>query len=118
MSTRTSSALVLGLALAACSRAPAEAPVGEAIACALGGSSTFKPDCTAERSSAGGKQFIVLHNPDGGFHRLEVVEDGRGVIAADGAHEIASALAGNSLEVAIDGDRYRLSAARMPDGKP
>ena len=118
MSTRTSSALVLGLALAACSRAPAEAPPGEAIACALGGSSAFKADCSAERSSAGGKQFIVLHNPDGGFHRLEVVADGRGVVAADGAHEIASALAGNTLEVAIDGDRYRLSAARMPDGKP
>ena len=118
MFTRTSSALALILALAACSRAPAETLVGEAIGCALAGATTFKPDCTAERSSAGGKQFIVLHNPDGGFHRLEVVADGRGVIAADGAHEIASALAGNSLEVAIDGDRYRLSAARMPDGKP
>ncbi len=118
MSTRISSALFVLAALGACSRAPAEPNAGEPIACALGGSATFKPECTAERSSAGGKQLIVVHNPGGGFHRLEVVDDGRGVIAADGAHEIASALAGNDLEVAIDGDRYRLSAARAGDAKP
>jgi hypothetical protein len=118
MSTRISSALALALTLAACSRAPAEVPAGEPVQCALGGSTTFKSDCTAERSSAQGKQLIVLHNPGGGFHRLEVVNDGRGVVAADGAHEIASALAGNDLEVAIDGDRYRLTARRIPDAKP
>ena len=118
MSTRISKALVLVLGLAACSHPPADPPAGETIECALAGATAFTPDCTAERSSAGGKRLIVIHNPTGGFHRLEVVDDGRGVIAADGAHEIASAIAGNTLEVAIDGDRYRLTAARIPDAKP
>ena len=47
----------------------------------------------------------------GGFRRLQVATDGRGVIAADGA-DVASVkvVSPGSIEVAVGDDRYRLPA--------
>lgn len=88
-------------------------PPGDAIGCALGQGAEFEAVCTMERASEDGAQQIILHHPDGGFRRLIVLPDGKGVAPADGAGALAQNLAGNRLEVAIDGDRYRLPAKPM-----
>ncbi|RYD62319.1 MAG: hypothetical protein EOP58_13360 [Sphingomonadales bacterium] len=50
-------------------------------------------------------------DPDGGFHRLRVTRDGRGVIAADGASAASVTIIDkDAIEVAIDDARYRLPA--------
>ncbi|HEU4958786.1 MAG TPA: hypothetical protein VFT56_00115 [Sphingomonas sp.] len=55
--------------------------------------------------------MLVVRNPDGGFHRLQVTHDGRGVIAADGAESAkVTIVEAGTIEVAIGGDRYRLPA--------
>ncbi|MFM5893233.1 MAG: hypothetical protein ACKOQM_02220 [Novosphingobium sp.] len=96
-------AVLAVLLLAACSKggtAPAEA--GESIACALGGSQQFKPDCTVERD--GGS--IVVRLPDGAFHRFTVSKDGQSLDAADGADKAQSARKGDRFEVILGQDRY------------
>jgi hypothetical protein len=60
---------------------------------------------------------LTLHNPDGGFHRLLVTKDGRGVVAADGAEPAIVRVVGErEIEVAIGGDRYRLPATVAAKG--
>ena len=61
--------------------------------------------------SVGDTGLLTLRNPNGGFHRLRIVNDGHGVVAADGAEAATVAIAGTGqIEVAIGGDRYRLPA--------
>jgi hypothetical protein len=113
MSTRISSALVLTLLLAACGspHKSAEAGSNGEIDCAPKGESAFKRACTLDRISGDDGLSLVVHNPDGGFHRLRVTTDGRGVIAADGAESATVTVTGpGTIEVAIGGDRYRLPA--------
>jgi hypothetical protein len=115
MCSRISSALAPALALAACggpdATAPAPAADAPRIACALGDGADFGPDCTVERAETPEGPLLTLRHPDGGFRRLLVVDDGRGVIAADGAAAASVAMLGdNEIEVALDGDRYRLPA--------
>ena len=99
------------LLLAACSSGGTASPSGgETIACALGGSLKFKPDCTAERSLTDGAQVIVVRLPGGGFHRLEVSKDGQHLTAADGADQAQSALKGHRFEVILGQDRFVIPA--------
>ena len=106
---RISSGALLTLTLAACSAgAPDKDDRGETIACALDGAADFAQACSVERARASGGLMLIVRHPNGGFRRLQVTSDGRGVVAADGADAVASALAGGLLEVSIDGDRYRL----------
>ena len=55
--------------------------------------------------------LLTVRHPDGGFRRLQVVKDGRGLIAADGA-DVATVtpLGPREVEVLLSGDRYRLPA--------
>ena len=106
MSMRISSLLGLTLVLAACSPQAPTAASGEQIACALGGSQQFKPDCTVERSVAEGTQVIVVRLPDGGFHRFELSKDGQNLNAADGADQSQSALKGDRFEVILGQNRF------------
>jgi hypothetical protein len=86
------------------------APDGR-IACALPGATTFAPQCTVDRAETQEGVVLTVHQPDGGFHRLRLVDDGRGVVAADGAEEAKVAVLGaDGVEVAIGGARYRLPA--------
>ncbi|MCM8731352.1 hypothetical protein ACFO8O_10315 [Hephaestia sp. GCM10023244] len=79
---------------------------GNHIACAPEGAAGFSTVCTLEREG----DVLVVRNPDGGFHRLSIGEDGS-ITAADGAEAAGvTALAGNQIEVMIGGDRYRLPA--------
>jgi len=90
--------------------ATASASPDDRIECALAGSEQFAADCAIERS-AGDQRTLTLRHPDGGFRRLLVTNDGRGVVAADGATPAAvQVVADKRIEVAIEGDRYRLPA--------
>jgi len=117
---RISSALLLTFALAACGQrsAPAETventvaqpTADDRIECATAGAD-FARDCTVERTETADGLILTVRHPDNGFHRLLVVKDGRGVIAADGAESAKVTLLDNGrIAVAIGGYRYRLPA--------
>ncbi len=111
------------LALAACDRpggeGSARAPEGAAIPCALAGAGEFKSDCTVERSKAGEGVMLTLHHPDGGFRRLQVATDGRGVVTADGADVATVKIVGaDAIEVTVGDDRYRLPATVKGQAAP
>ena len=83
---------------------------GTAIACALDGAREFSDDCWFQRVSDDSAQLLVIHHPDGGFRRLAIVDGGQ-LVAADGADRTEVARAGEMIEVALAGARYRLPAA-------
>ena len=81
------------------------------IECALAGATGFERACTVERAAGAEGLTLTIRSPDGGFRRLLVTKDGSGVVAADGADPaLVSVVAGNRIEVALAGDRYRLPA--------
>jgi hypothetical protein len=95
--------------LAAC-EGPPPGKAAERIECAIDGAGGFERVCTVERT-AGPEVLLTLRSPSGGFRRLAVTRDGRGVIAADGAEPATVAIVGEGLiEVSIGSDRYRLPA--------
>jgi len=103
------------LLLAACNSSSHQTPESAAdsgqIDCAPQGAAEFKRVCTLDRVEGADGLELVVHNPDGGFHRLLVTKDGRGVVAADGAENAKVTIVGaGQIEVAIGGDRYRLPA--------
>jgi hypothetical protein len=127
MSTRISNAILIATSLlvAACEQAPtntqvlAEAEVNQMteaaddgrINCAVGGSEAFARVCTLDREEGPEGLILVARHPDGGFRRLRVTKDGRGVEAADGAEPAEVAIAGrDEIEVALGDDHYRLPA--------
>lgn len=125
MSTRTSSALVLLVALAACGNEPADTKVlakveqqqsvqaveDGRVNCALAGAPTFQRACTVDREQSARGLLLTVRHPDGGFHRLLVASDGRGVVSADGAEPAQVTLVdAGEIEVALGDDIYRLPA--------
>ncbi|MBA4773071.1 MAG: hypothetical protein H2054_08180 [Sphingomonas sp.] len=81
------------------------------ILCAPQGATSFERVCTLDRVVTPAGLMLTVSKPDGGFHRLAVTRDGRGVIAADGAEAALVSVVDNAtIEVAIGGDRYRLPA--------
>ena len=88
-----------------------DAADGGRVECALAGAKAFARTCTLDRAEGADGLFLTLHHPDGGFDRLQVTKDGRGVVAADGAQPAVVKLVGSdTIEVAIGADRYRLPA--------
>lgn len=130
MYTRTSSTVTLLVLLSGCSvevrdkaaeaRAEAHqekiAAAAGKIECAPPGVKQFGLSCAVGMVQSQDGLFLTLRHPDGGFRRLLVTRDGRGVIAADGAEPaVVSTLAPDLIEVAIGGARYRLPATvRQP----
>ena len=110
--------LLLTLALAGCEKSvpgagqtTADATKGASVPCALAGSASFSSQCTVERMTAGDNLVLVMHHPDGGFRRLLVATDGRGVMTADGSDTATvSVVDPGTIEVGVGGDRYRLPA--------
>jgi hypothetical protein len=108
------------LLLAGCGRGGGDAggrgtsPSGardDRIACAVEGATEFENVCTVEREAGPAGTILTLRGPSGGFRRLKVTTDGRGVVAADGAERAAVTVLGpDRIEVALGGDRYRLPA--------
>jgi hypothetical protein len=95
----------------ALARAEEKAADDGRIDCATGGGQAFDRVCTVERVQGPEGTALTIRHPDGGFRRLLVTTDGRGVIAADGADQArVSIVADNRIEVSLAGDRYRLPA--------
>jgi hypothetical protein len=97
------------LFLAACGGPPA-AKAEERIECAVDGAAAFARMCTIERT-IGREVHFTIRGPSGSFRRLVATQDGRGVMAADGAEAANVKVIGKDLiEVSIGADRYRLPA--------
>lgn len=89
----------------------AEQSADDLIECAIAGASAFERLCTIERLASREGLTLTIRAPDGGFRRLLVTKDGRGVVAADGAlPAIVKVVGERNIEVVIGGDRYRLPA--------
>lgn len=81
------------------------------IECATGGKTQLGRACTVDKVKAPEGLVLVLRASDGGFRRLLVTSDGRGVIAADGSQSATvTPIDKEWIDVSIDGDRYRLPA--------
>jgi hypothetical protein len=81
------------------------------IACAVGGATSFADNCSIEQSAGEEGTILTIRHPDGGFRRLAIARDGRGVIAADGAETaIVKPIAEGLIEVQLGDARYRLPA--------
>jgi glucose/arabinose dehydrogenase len=122
MSTRISS--LACLALAACGQGKADqATLAQAeaqqrtqaeddgrILCAQR-DSAFARTCTIDRERRDEGVVLTIRRADGGFRRLLVTNDGRGVVAADGAEPARVRIVdANRIDVALGDDRYRLPA--------
>lgn len=122
MSMRTSDALVLAgmvALVAGCSGGAAPDTAAESddsrVACALGSDTEFAEKCDVERVQNGDRRELVLRHPDGGFRRFEIVTDGRGLIAADGAEQaVVTPLADGRIQLSVGDDRYRIPATIKP----
>ncbi len=97
--------------------APAAAQAEEErVDCAPAGAGEFRRVCTIERAQGTEGTILTVRHPDGGFRRLLVTNDGRGVIAADGAEKaLVSIIGDDRIEVALAGHRYRLPATVKRD---
>jgi hypothetical protein len=112
-------ALAATVALAACGgHAPAGhgggATMDGRIECRTG-DAPFARACTVEEAESGAGRVLTLRKPDGGFRRLLVTRDGRGVIAADGAEPArVGVIDDRRIEVTIGADAFRLPATIAP----
>ena len=80
------------------------------ILCARG-QGALRRSCTVEQAQGNRGLILTLRHADGGFHRLLVTRDGRGVVAADGAEPARVTIPdAGSIDVAIGDGRYRLPA--------
>ncbi len=81
------------------------------VVCAVSGATVFARVCEIERNQTEGGLMLTIRHPDGGFRRLMVVKDGRGVIAADGAEAaVVKSISAREIEVSIADNHYRLPA--------
>nr|WP_047165437.1 hypothetical protein [Sphingomonas sp. Y57] len=104
-------AVTAALLLTACGGADDRAAGVRPIDCRLAEAKDFEQICTVERTDSPDGPVLVARGPDGGFRRLLIVEDGRGVIAADGAEPIDVRSAGSGhIDVTAGGMVYRLPA--------
>jgi hypothetical protein len=123
---RSSLFLALTIPLAACAGGEEEAreqayaqaaEQADRIECAVGASDQFERNCIIERSAGEKGLILTIRAPDGSFRRLLVTDDGRGVVAADGAEQATvNVIADNRIEVKVAGDRYRLPATVRASG--
>lgn len=107
-------ALLPLLILTACTEAEpqADVPKGASIACAVDGADAFSDSCTVERQRSGARMVLTVSTDDGGFRRLEAGGDGTEIDTADGAaHARVGAGPAGTVEIGVDGDRYRLPAS-------
>ena len=98
------------LLLTACSGSPQSEIHGEPLACAVDGATDFTKVCKVERTLVDGVLTLTVYQPDGGFRRFYVLDDGTGISAADGAGIATTQVVGDNIEVTIDEDRYLFPA--------
>lgn len=85
------------------------------IECALGDAAEFARECWVDETLQEGTLLLTVRHPDGGFRRFEVLQDGRGLAAADGADMAEVMLADGGIEVTLGPDRYRFPATIKSD---
>ena len=106
-------ALALLLSLAACDDGPVGAAAkdeDDRIECAVRGGAIERV-CSVETSDRQDGRVLTVRHPDGGFRRLLIATDGRGVVAADGAEQARVRISGpDRIEVSLGGDLYILPA--------
>ncbi|RVT95198.1 hypothetical protein EOD43_13745 [Sphingomonas crocodyli] len=80
--------------------------------CRLPGKATFERLCQVDRMATPDGTVLTVRRPDGGFQRLLIVKDGRGVIAADGAIPVTvKPVGGEAIDVTTsDGTTWQLPA--------
>ena len=110
ISDKIAGAGLLCLALAACDSEPVASGYSshQAVAdCAIGPAAGWTRSCRAEQEGA----LLTLRHADGGFRRFTILDDGRGLAAADGAEPANVAIIDKGqIEIGVGGDRYRLPA--------
>ncbi len=75
------------------------------------GDAALAANCTIEQAAGPDGIVLTIRHPGGGFRRLRVTADGRGVVAADGAEQARVTVPGaGSIDVALGTERYRLPA--------
>ncbi|MBP8232444.1 MAG: hypothetical protein KAY22_09075 [Rhizorhabdus sp.] len=111
-----SAGLFLASAMAGCSGGSDKLPPGTTrVECRPVGGAPLEAACTIERMKSEDGTVLVVRSPDGGFRRLLLVRDGRGVVAADGAEPVVVGPAGPShISVTVGGMQYRLPARVVP----
>ncbi len=109
---RVGAILLACLSIAACKQTPTTS-FGEVVKpdaqleCAIGADDAWSKDCILERDG----DLLTIRHPDGGFRRLRILSDGRGLEAADGSEQAAIQIVDQGrLEARIGGNRYRLPA--------
>jgi hypothetical protein len=91
--------------------APAPGVPDNRIECRVAGAAAFVRACSMTGADSPRGRVLTIRKADGGFRRLLVTRDGRGVAAADGAERShVTVLGDNRIEVEIGGDRFRLPA--------
>jgi|GEM_PF-333840 len=97
---------------------PVDYDFDDEIECALNGGQEFSPFCRVQRvKQDDGSMVLVVRHPDGGFRRFLVLTDGRGLEAADGSEEAASAVVDGRLDITVGQDRYRFPATVKAKGQ-
>jgi hypothetical protein len=106
------------LLLASCGGPPSAESVesdSRTIECRPAGAAAYAANCTLESAPSADGSVLTLRKPDGGFRRLLLADDERGLVAADGAEQPGVALLPDGrIEVALGGDRFRLPAMAGP----
>jgi myo-inositol-hexaphosphate 3-phosphohydrolase len=81
------------------------------IECAVSKAIDFTRSCQTERIAGNGEKLLVIRHPDGGFRRFKILDNGKGLIAADGFDKVSIKILDDGLiEVETGGDRYQLPA--------
>jgi hypothetical protein len=111
--------LLLVAAVALLSACNKEAETGSAsrdrIDCRIGPATTFERVCSIEQGDSARGRVLTIRKPDGGFRRLLVTLDGRGVVAADGSEAATVNIHDRGrIDVAVGGDTFRLPATVQP----
>jgi hypothetical protein len=102
--------VVFALLAAGCDRGAesgslAGAASDERIECRV--SDEWARDCAVEREG----DVLTIRHADGGFRRLRILTDGRGLEAADGAEGAkVTIIDGQRIEVTVGAESYRLPA--------
>lgn len=81
---------------------------GDPIACAIGHAGKLERTCRLERTGTGTALQFVVHHADGGFRRLELAPDGKGLLPSDGADKAVSVVTPDAIELTIGPDSYRI----------
>lgn len=132
MSMRIYSGLALLLLMVGCSgepdnqilaeaeeRAAANAPDDGRIECAVNGDTNFTRGCQTERLSGESGTTLIIRHPDGGFRRFNVLTDGRGLEAADGAEQAKiEVVESGKIRISVGSDIYIMPAKVKASSSP